>query len=391
MDMTEYQRVMEHVCGLEKWNEVTRLMVHCAFLVVGECIFCSFVYLKMEVMQNILVTGANGQLGSELRAIAVRRGAEIADIREADAQSAGSDASAASACDGVDVVCSGSVVDGMRGEGGVKCSAGERKAIALQRYYFTDVVELDITDAEAVERFIREKGIDVVINCAAFTNVDRAEDDEVLADKLNHLAVRNLAEACKAVGAFLVHISTDYVFDGQGCVPYAEGAEPRPTGAYGRTKLAGERSVQESGCDFIIIRTAWLYSAYGNNFVKTMRRLTAEKPVVKVVFDQCGTPTYAGDLAAAIDMIVSCSDYAANQGIYHFSNEGVCSWYDFAIAIRDASGNSGCDIQPCHSDEFPSKVKRPSYSVLDKTKIKETFSVEIPHWRESLLRLIRSL
>ena len=276
--------------------------------------------------KKILVTGANGQLGSELRVLSVNSNHE---------------------------------------------------------FLFTDVAELDITNREAVDNYVSEHGTDIIVNCAAYTNVDKAEDDTEMADNINHLAVKNLAEVSAKYKLILIHISTDYVFDGSKNTPYLETDPTAPLGVYGRTKLAGEKAVTDSGCDYLIIRTSWLYSSFGNNFVKTIRRLTAEKDSLKVVFDQVGTPTYAGDLAQAILKIIDSGKYADNAGIYHFSNEGVCSWYDFAIEIRNLSGNL-CDIQPCHSDEFPSKVKRPNFSVLDKTKIKETFGLKIPYWKVSL-------
>lgn len=281
---------------------------------------------------NILVTGANGQLGNEIR----------------------------------------------------------RRSVGSNHHFtFTDVAELDITDAAAVLEMASNTKAEFIINCAAYTNVDKAEDDEQTAHLINCTATANLAAAAKQVGATLIHVSTDYVFDGCGCTPYTEEAAVAPTGAYGRTKLAGEQAVAESGCKHIIIRTAWLYSPFGRNFVKTMRTLTAERELLQVVFDQVGSPTYAGDLADAILHIVeggTCEAY----GTYHYSNEGVCSWYDFAKEICEMSGNV-CDIRPCHSDEFPSKVARPHYSVLDKTKIKTTFDISIPHWKESLAVCIKEL
>lgn len=283
-------------------------------------------------MKNVLVTGANGQLGNEIRVMASEK----------------------------------------------------------ENYFFTDVAELDITDIKAIDAFMEGHSIKTVINCAAYTNVDRAEDDYATADLLNNKAVKNLAECCKKHEAYLIHVSTDYVFDGNGCVPYIEDNATAPTGVYGVTKLAGEKSVLETGCGYVIIRTAWLYSEYGNNFVKTMRRLTSEKNTLNVVFDQVGTPTYAGDLAAAIYKIVESGAYKRNDGIYHFSNEGVCSWYDFAVAICSAFGNK-CELHPCHSSEFPSKVRRPSFSVLDKTKIKATFGVEVPYWMDSLQKCVANL
>ena len=291
---------------------------------------------------NILVTGANGQLGNEMRII-----------------SKGTNAS----------------------------------------YTFTDVVEtegtetviLDITDAEAVRRIVGEKGIRCIVNCAAYTNVDKAESDEALCRKLNAEAPKLLAEAMKEVNGLLVQISTDYVFGGDPYnTPCREDQKGTPTGVYGTTKLEGEQNIEAVGCDYVIIRTAWLYSEFGRNFVKTMLNLTATKPALSVVFDQAGTPTYAYDLAVAIKTVLA--DYEkenpkggySKRGIYHFSNEGVCSWYDFTKAIAALAGNTVCDIEPCHSDEFPSPVKRPAYSVLDKTKIKETFGLDIPYWTDSL-------
>lgn len=281
---------------------------------------------------NILVTGANGQLGNEIR----------------------------------------------------------RRSVGCNHHFtFTDVAELDITDAAAVLEMASNTKAEFIINCAAYTNVDKAEDDEQTAHLINCTATANLAAAAKQVGATLIHVSTDYVFDGCGCTPYTEEAAVAPTGAYGRTKLAGEQTVAESGCKHIIIRTAWLYSPFGRNFVKTMRTLTAEREHLQVVFDQVGSPTYAGDLADAILHIVEGGTREA-YGTYHYSNEGVCSWYDFAKEICEMSGNV-CEIRPCHSDEFPSKVARPHYSVLDKTKIKTTFGISIPHWKESLAACIKEL
>ena len=278
---------------------------------------------------NILVTGANGQLGMEMRNV----------------------------------------------------SAG-----SADRYIFTDVAELDITDADAVDRVIASEKVDVIVNCAAYTNVDKAEEDEQTADLINHRAVAILASAAAKYGATLIHISTDYVFDGLSCVPYKEDDATSPTGAYGRTKLAGEHAVIESGCRYLIIRTAWLYSPYGKNFVKTMMKLTAEEGSINVVFDQVGTPTCAADLAALIYKVIT-ERMLDRQGVYHFSNEGVCSWYDFAVEIRDLCGNT-CDIRPCHSDEFLSRVRRPSYSVLDKTKVKNIFGINIHHWKKSLRKIL---
>ena len=291
---------------------------------------------------NILVTGANGQLGNEMR------------------------------------IVSKSTND---------------------NYTFTDVVEvegvettlLDMTDADAVKRMVKEKGIGCIVNCAAYTNVDKAESDEVLCRKLNAEAPKILAEAMIEVNGLLVQISTDYVFGGDPYnTPCREDQKGTPTGVYGQTKLEGEKNIEAVGCDYVIIRTAWLYSEFGKNFVKTMLNLTATKPKLNVVFDQAGTPTYAYDLAVTIKTVLA--DYEkecpqagySKKGIYHFSNEGVCSWFDFTKMIAELEGHTDCDIQPCHSDEFPSPVKRPAYSVLDKTKIKETFGVKVPYWTDSL-------
>lgn len=278
---------------------------------------------------NILVTGANGQLGREMRNV----------------------------------------------------SAG-----SVDRYLFTDTSELDITNAKAVFAAVKGGHVDVIVNCAAYTNVDRAEDDEPTADLLNNRAVATLAQAAHEAAAVLIHVSTDYVFSGNSNTPCREDQPTDPLGAYGRTKLAGEQAVQAAGCRYLIFRTAWLYSPYGDNFVKTMRRLTAERDSLKVVFDQVGTPTYAGDLAALIRKVIDGRMFD-RMGIYHFSGEGVCSWYDFAVEICRMFGNE-CDILPCHSDEFPSKVRRPHFSVLDKTKVKAAFGIKIPHWRQSLRRCV---
>lgn len=283
-------------------------------------------------MMNILVTGANGQLGNEMRRVSANSG---------------------------------------------------------NRYLFTDVNELDITDLDAVRSMMRQEQVDVIVNCAAYTNVDKAEDDFAMADLLNNRAVENLAIAAKEADATLVHISTDYVFRGDRNIPCREIWETDPLGVYGKTKLEGERSLIATGCKYLIFRTAWLYSPFGKNFVKTMRQLTATKDSLKVVFDQVGTPTYAGDLAALIHKLIE-ENLLHHQGIYHFSNEGVCSWYDFAREISELSGNR-CDIQPCHSDEFPSRVERPHFSVLDKTKVKETFGIKIPYWKDSLKKCISEL
>ena len=284
---------------------------------------------------NILVTGANGQLGNEMRIVAKN---------------------------------------------------------SVDNYIFTDVAELDITNAEAVEKMVMDNDVKVIINCAAYTNVDKAEDDSEFAEILNAKAAENLAVAMKKNDGLLVHVSTDYVFGGtKNNTPCKEDEPANPTGVYGVTKLHGEQAIIASGCRHIIIRTAWLYSEFGKNFLKTMLNLTATKPQLKVVFDQVGTPTYAYDLALAIFDIVENRKYEGNDGVYHYSNEGVCSWFDFTKMIAEYAGNTQCDIQPCHSDEFPSKVVRPSYSVLDKTKIKATFGTVVPYWTDSLTVCMNNL
>ena len=271
---------------------------------------------------------------------------------------------------------------------------------STDKYIFTDVVApegvettlLDITDLEAVRALVKQENISCIINCAAYTNVDKAETDEAFCEKLNAEAPENLAKVMKEVGGLLVHISTDYVFGGDPYnTPCREEQQGTPTGVYGKTKLLGEQKIQATGVNYLIFRTAWLYSEYGKNFCKTMLNLTATKPMLKVVFDQAGTPTYAYDLALAIYTIVSERKYVGNTGIYHYSNEGVCSWFDFTKMIAELSGQTGCDIQPCHSNEFPSPVKRPAYSVLDKTKFKETFGLKVPYWVDSLKVCIRNL
>lgn len=284
-------------------------------------------------------------------------------------------------------------------------------------YIFTDVNQvegvettyLDITNLEEIRTIVKEQNVDAIVNCAAWTNVDGAEDPEKyeLVEKLNATAPENLAKAMKEVGGLLVHISTDYVF---GAEPYntpcKEDQKGTPTGVYGMTKLHGEQRIIATGCNHVIIRTAWLYSEFGKNFCKTMMNLTATKPQLKVVFDQVGTPTYALDLAKAIQVVlenyaetvisseavggVEKSSYK-NSGIYHYSNEGVCSWFDFTKMIAEYNGTTACDILPCHSNEFPSPVTRPSYSVLDKTKIKETFGLKVPYWTDSLKKCISNL
>lgn len=263
-------------------------------------------------------------------------------------------------------------------------------AVSPNEYIFTDVAELDITDKAAVAEFVKSNNVEIIVNCAAYTNVDKAEDDEATAELINATAVRNLAEAVKAVDGTLFHVSTDYVFGSEGNTPRTEDMPTNPLGVYGKTKLHGEQAIAEVGAKAIIIRTAWLYSEFGNNFLKTMLRLTAEKESLNVVFDQVGSPTYAGDLALAIFSIIEGGVYAGNEGVYHFSNEGVCSWYDFATEIAAAAGHE-CVVMPCHSNEFPSKVTRPPFSVLDKTKIKTTFGIEIPHWRDSMLYCLQRL
>ena len=263
---------------------------------------------------------------------------------------------------------------------GANGQLGREMQRVLPSAIFTDVAELDITDIEAIRKMA--EGIDVIVNCAAYTNVDKAEDEEALSDLLNNKAAENLAIAAKENNATLIHISTDYVFDGTAHIPYTEEQPTTPIGVYGATKLAGEQSIINTGCNHIIIRTSWLYSTHGNNFVKTMQRLTAERDTLNVIFDQIGTPTNAADLADAIGDIIT-NDKLNKQGVYHFSNEGVCSWYDFAVEIASLCSNT-CDIRPIHSYEYPSKVTRPHYSVLDKTKFKEAFGVKIPHWKQSL-------
>jgi len=258
----------------------------------------------------------------------------------------------------------------------------------------TTTTKLDITNLDAIRKMVEENDVKVVVNCAAWTNVDGAEDLEKrdLVELLNAKAPENLAIAMKEVGGLLVHISTDYVFGGDPYnTPCKEDQKGTPTGVYGLTKLHGEQNIQNTGVDYLIFRTAWLYSEFGKNFVKTMLNLTATKPQLKVVFDQVGTPTYAYDLAVAIFDVVEQRKYDGNTGVYHYSNEGVCSWFDFTKMIAEYAGNIECDIQPCHSDEFPSSVKRPSYSVLDKSKVKDVFGVIIPYWTDSLKRCILNL
>lgn len=265
-------------------------------------------------------------------------------------------------------------------------------AQSQHQYLFTDVGELDITDKAAVQQYVDSHCVDVVVNCAAYTDVNRAESDKEVADKVNHLAVRYLAEAMVERGGLLVHISTDYVFGGN-CnnTPCGEDETPNPTGVYGLTKWKGEEAIAATNCRCVLLRTSWLYSEYGKNFCKTMLSLTDTKPGLSVVFDQVGTPTYAGDLAKAIVQILESDLAMGCEGLYHYSNEGVCSWYDFAKEIARQSGHTSCDIQPCHSDEYPSPVVRPSYSVLDKTKFKQTFGLRIPYWTDSLAVCLQNI
>lgn len=255
----------------------------------------------------------------------------------------------------------------------------------------TSTTKLDITNLDAIRAMVKEYDVKVIINCAAWTNVDGAEDPEKreLVELLNAKAPENLAIAMKEVGGLLVHISTDYVFGGDPYnTPCKEDQKGTPTGVYGLTKLYGEQNIQKTGVDYLIFRTAWLYSEFGKNFVKTMLNLTATKPQLKVVFDQVGTPTYAFDLASSIFDILEQRKFEGNTGIYHYSNEGVCSWYDFTKIIAMYAGYTKCDIQPCHSDEFPSKVVRPAYSVLDKSKFKDTFDQSIPYWINSIKKCL---
>ena len=260
-------------------------------------------------------------------------------------------------------------------------------------YIFTDVADgyekLDITNLEDIRETVKKNDVDIIVNCAAYTNVDKAESDYDTANLINNTAAGNLAAAMKEVGGTLIHISTDYVFQGDRNTPCQEDWATNPLGVYGKTKLAGEKAIEATGCNHIIIRTAWLYSQWGKNFVKTMQSLTASHDTLKVVFDQVGTPTFAGDLADVIGHIIN-SGQTDKTGIYHFSNEGVCSWYDFAKLICKLSGNT-CDINPCYSEEFPSPVKRPHFSVLDKKKIRDTFGIKVPYWTDSLKVCIKQL
>ncbi len=303
---------------------------------------------------NILVTGANGQLGNEMRILA-RNSADkyiFTDVVDASEESIAM----------------------------LKKLAGDE--------INADTEHLNITKLDAIRDVVKREKIDAIVNCAAYTNVDAAEDNYDLAELLNAKAPDNLAIAMKEVGGLLVYISTDYVFGKEPYnTPYKEDQQGTPTGVYGLTKLHGEQAIQNVGCKHVIIRTAWLYSEFGKNFVKTMLNLTSTKPQLKVVFDQVGTPTYAGDLAKAIEIVLR----SPVEGIYHYSNEGVCSWYDFTKMIAEYASNTVCVIQPCHSDEFPSKVNRPSYSVLDKSKIKKVYLIMIPYWLESLRKCVANL
>lgn len=264
-----------------------------------------------------------------------------------------------------------------------------RRSFASAPVIYTDVEELDITDLAAIRATVAREGIDTIVNCAAYTNVDAAEDNPALAEKLNAGAVENLAIAMKEVNGLLVQISTDYVYGGKPHhSPIPEDEEPAPQGVYAVTKLHGEEAIQRIGCRHVIIRTAWLYSEFGKNFVKTMLRLTAEKTSIQVVNDQRGTPTYAGDLA---DTIVKILDQKEEGEVFHYTNEGECTWYEFAKTIAEYAGHTGCEIRPCTSDEFPSKVHRPAYSVLDKSKIKSALGISIPHWTDSLKKCLGSL
>ena len=266
----------------------------------------------------------------------------------------------------------------------------QRAAVGAEdEYLFTDAAELDITDREAVVGYVAENRVDIIVNCAAYTNVEQAETQEAVAYELNATAVGYLAEAAKANDALLVHISTDYVFMGGCCAMLTEESHPQPLNAYGRTKLAGEEAVKASGCHHIILRTAWLYSEFGNNFVKTMLRLTGEAKEVRVVSDQLGTPTYAGDLAEAIVEIISARNF--REGLYHYTNLGECSWWQFAREIARLAGHTECEVTPCTTEEYGAQAPRPHYAVLDKTKFRRTFGLEIPEWRESLKKCIDEL
>lgn len=307
---------------------------------------------------NILITGSNGQLGNEMR-IVTKDSADkyyFADIVDANEESIAK----------------------------LKELAGEGIS--------TDTEYLDITNLTDIRIFVRKYNINAIVNCAAYTNVDAAENNERISELLNARAPEYLATVMKEVNGLFIHISTDYVFGGDPYnTPCKEDQKGTPTGVYGLTKLHGEQNIHNTGVDYLIFRTAWLYSEFGKNFVKTMLNLTATKPQLKVVFDQVGTPTYAYDLAATIYDIIENRKFEENTGIYHYSNEGVCSWFDFTKMIAEYSGRSSCDIQPCHSDEFPSLVKRPAFSVLDKTKVKETFGIKVPYWTDSLRACLNNM
>lgn len=275
------------------------------------------------------------------------------------------------------------------GNGQLGCSLRRVAMGSEDKYIFTDVAELDITNQEAVANHIADNKIDIIINCAAYTDVDRAEEEEPRAHLLNATAVGYLAEAAKASNALLIHISTDYVFMGGCCGVLTEESHPQPINAYGRTKLAGEEAIRASGCHYIILRTAWLYSEYGRNFVKTMMRLTLQNEEVRVVSDQLGTPTYAVDLARAIVAIITERNF--REGTYHYTNLGECSWWQFACEIAKLAGHNNCKITPCSTAEYPTKARRPMSAVLDKTKFLKTFGIEIPEWRESLKKCINEL
>ena len=302
---------------------------------------------------RILVTGAEGQLGQS-----VRKCAEM--IADVEVGTWGTDNFTAVCCDG-----------------------------SVDTYHLTDVADLDITNRQQVLDYVAENKIDIILNCAAYTDVERAEDDEARALLLNATAVGYLAEAAKRNDALLIHISTDYVFMGGCCAMLTEDSHPQPLNAYGRTKLAGEEAVKASGCHYIILRTAWLYSEYGHNFVKTMLRLTAEREEVRVVSDQLGTPTYAGDLAEAIVRIISERNF--REGTYHYTNLGECSWWQFACEIARMAGHDKCRVEPCTTAEYPTKARRPQSAVLDKSKFVRTFNMDIPEWRQSLKKCIDGL
>ncbi len=276
------------------------------------------------------------------------------------------------------------------GDGQLGCALRLASAESCHHYIFTDITELDITSEVAIEERIARENIDIIINCAAYTAVDLAEDEEVLADSINHKAVATLAEVCKRYNATLIHISTDYIFAGNALVPYTEDAVPAPLNAYGRTKLAGEQAIAKSECRAIVLRTAWLYSEFGRNFCKTMRGLFSSRPEIKLVADQFGTPTYAGDLAKAIVDIIESGQHS-KYGIYNYTNQGECSWYEFAVEIAKQSSLVECRINPCSTAEYPTKAIRPRYSVLDKTKFSSTFGMAIPEWQEALSRCINQL